>query len=463
MSTSITVRRYLNKQDVRYATTEFSGSADEMFHNGNEKINPSQIAKAVVLKDLRGMLMAVLPGPHILDLDAINRQLHRDLREAGVEDYQTVFADCSPGILPPLGEAYGFETVVDDGLLDQDLIYFVSGNQNELVRISGYDFQMLHSNAWFGNTFSQISKEEQKQTATTSPKIDSTESETKDIRQQLAELSQAPELPLMAQKINQLDTNPYAHGEDLAKLIENDPTLSDQIVRYAQTASYVKDPSIATLRQTMSRGLSYDLVMNIALAISTLRAFKITSHGPLGLQSCWRHATYSATLIHGLCTLLPRKQSVQTGKAILSGMLHNIGHLAMGGMFPKEFSDLSAALNDNSSEISITDLEQRMFGINHCEIGHWLAELWNMPSEVCTAIKHHHDADYDGHYKEYAYLVYLADNLLAQHNIGDASDDEIPEKLLQDLGLNRQQVNVVIEKTIKDRDDLDNMARQLVA
>src|SRR5210317_348917 len=131
-----------------------------MFNNGNEKVNPSQIAKAVVLKDIRGMLMAVLPGPHLLDIDAINRQLHRNLREADTEDYQTVFSDCTPGILPPLGEAYGFETVIDDGLLDQDLVYFVSGNNNELVRISGYDFQLLHSNAWYGNTFSHISKDE---------------------------------------------------------------------------------------------------------------------------------------------------------------------------------------------------------------------------------------------------------------------------------------------------------------
>lgn len=461
MSTSITVRRYLNKQDVRYATTEFSGSVDEMFKRGNEKIDPSQIAKAVVLKDIRGMLMAVLPGPHVLDIAAINRQLHRNLREAPAEDYQTVFADCSPGILPPLGEAYGFETVIDDGLLDQDLVYFVSGNENELVRISGYDFQLLHSNAWFGNTFSQISKDDSKQKAVDTPEIET--STNKDIRQQLAELSELPELPPMAQKIVQLDTNPYSHGEDLAKLIESDPAFSEQIVRYAQTASYVKDPSLATLRQTISRGLTYDLVMNLALGISTLKAFKITEHGPLAMQASWRHATYSATLVHGLCTLLPRKQSVLTGKAILAGLLHNIGHLAMGSLFPKEFANLTTALADNNGETSITVVEQRMFGITHSEIGHWLAELWNMPSEVCTAIKHHHDPEYDGPHKEYAYLVYLADSLLAQHNIGDASDDEIPDKLFESLGLSRQQVNAVLEKTIKDRDDLDNMARQLAA
>jgi HD-like signal output (HDOD) protein len=86
-----------------------------------------------------------------------------------------------------------------------------------------------------------------------------------------------------------------------------------------------------------------------------------------------------------------------------------------------------------------------------------------MPSEINTAILHHHDLEYSGPYKEYAYLVHLADTLLAQQNIGDSSNDEISDEFLQRLGLNRQQVNVVLEKTIKSRDELDNMARQLAA
>ena len=49
MSTSITVRRYLDKQDVRYATTVFDGALEDMFSRGNDKVNPAQIAKAVVL------------------------------------------------------------------------------------------------------------------------------------------------------------------------------------------------------------------------------------------------------------------------------------------------------------------------------------------------------------------------------------------------------------------------------
>lgn len=463
MSTSITIRRYLNRQDVRYATTEFTGGQEEIFVNGNEKINPSQIAKAVVLKDLRGMLMAVLPGPNTLDLNAINRQLHRNLREADINDYQNVFSDCTPGILPPLGEAYGFETVIDDGLLDQDLIYFVSGNSNELVRISGYDFQLLHSNAWFGNSFSQISKTNQIEDTKTKDELkEPPASSVQDIKQRIDTLQDIPKLPLLAQKINQLNSNPYAHGEDLAKLLDSDLTLSNQIIQYAKTTPYVKDKNASSIRQVISRALSYDLVMNMALAIAAMRPFKITATGPLGLQSFWRHAAYSATLTHGLCQELPRKLHVQIGKAILCTMLQNLGHLAFGTLFPKEFGELNNTFG-NTPDLAIFDLEHRMFGISHTEIGYWLCDAWCLPSEVVTVSLNHHNQDYDGIHKEYVHLVYISNQLLKQHNIGDATDSDISDDFLNKLGLTRQQITTVLEKTIQGRDDLDSMARQLAA
>jgi len=463
VSTSITVRRYLNKQDVRYTTTEFSGDMDNLFNSGNEKINPGQIAKAVMLKDMRGMLMAVLPGPNNLDIDAINRQLHRNFRKADSQDYQSVFSDCAPGVLPPLGEAYGFETVIDDGLLDQDLIYFASGNNNELVRISGYDFQLLHSNAWYGNTFSHITRESKKDNFSSNGSATApSPSISNNIRQQLEKLDHVPKLPSLAQKIIQLNTNPYAHGEDLAKILEGDLTLADQIIRYAQTAAYVKDPSISTIRQAISRGLTYDLVMNLALGIATTRTFKNTAHGPLGSQAYWRQVTYSATLLHGLCQAMPRGKIIQTGKAILCGILHNIGYLVFGHLFPKEFSTLNNSVGDHT-DMAILDMEQRMFGTNHAEIGHWVSDAWNMPPEVIVTTLQHHNADYKGPYKEYVHLIYLTDLMLKQHNIGDASDEEITDVLLQELGLTRQQINQVLEKTIQGRDDLENMARQLAA
>jgi Ala-tRNA(Pro) deacylase len=91
MSTSITIRRYLDRQDVRYATIPCD-DIETVIHQGSDDIPADHIAKAVILKDLRGMVMAVIPGPHHLDLDALNRQLHRNLRAAEAQDYHGIFA-----------------------------------------------------------------------------------------------------------------------------------------------------------------------------------------------------------------------------------------------------------------------------------------------------------------------------------------------------------------------------------
>ncbi|HEY5602255.1 MAG TPA: HDOD domain-containing protein, partial [Gammaproteobacteria bacterium] len=176
----------------------------------------------------------------------------------------------------------------------------------------------------------------------------------------------------------------------------------------------------------------------------------------------WRHATYSATLIQGLCQILPRKQNLQTGTAVLCGLLHNIGYLVFGYLFPKEFAALNIAFSE-SPDNAIVELERRRFGITHTELGHWLMDAWSMPAELITVTAEHHNSSYAGPYKEYVRLVYLTDTLLKQHNIGDAADDEISDEFLQSMGLTRQQLNATIEKTIQGSTELDNMARQLAA
>jgi len=459
MSTSITVRRYLDKQDIRYATASYTGNTNDVFKNGTKSINAAQIAQAVILKDLRGLLMAVLPGPNHLNLEALNRQLHRNLQLATPEDYHGIFADCAPGIVPPLGEAYGFETIIDDGLLNQDLIFFVSGNDNELVRISGYDFQLLHSNAWYGNTFSNITDEEAESKATqdSNPIGNKT-----NLKRQIEKITNLPPMPTMAQKIIQLNTNPYAHAEDLAKLVETDPSLSAQIIRYAQSPFYGYPGSVTSVRQAISRVLGYDLVMNIALGICVTRPFKTTPHGPLGLHAFWRHATYSATLAQGLCNVMPRKTRPRAGTAYLSGLLHNFGFLILGYLLPREFATLNNAISE-TPDVSILELEQRILGGSHTELGLWLMESWNMPAEISVSVAQHHEEQYSGPHAEYSRLIYLADILLKSEDIGDASTEEIPETLLESMGLTKQQVMAVLEKTIQGREELDTMARQLAA
>jgi hypothetical protein len=53
--------------------------------------------------------------------------------------------------------------------------------------------------------------------------------------------------------------------------------------------------------------------------------------------------------------------------------------------------------------------------------------------------------------------------LLKGLDMGDAESDELPDELLASLSLNTDQVAKVLECTVASRDELDAMARQLVA
>ena len=464
MSTSITIRRYLDRQDVRYATIPCD-DVHTVIQQGSDDVPAGNIAKALILKDLRGMVMAVVPGPHHLDLEALNRQLHRNLRPAEPQDYHGIFADCTPDMLPPLGEAYGFETIIDDSLLDKDLVYFVSGNTNELIRISGHDFQLLHSNAWYGNTFSHITSEANHDTGEATDAATSQKppiASKANVKQRIQKITNMPPMPSMAQKIIQLNSNPYAHAEDLAKLIEKDPSLSAQIIRYAQSSFYGYEGAIASVRQAISRVLGYDLVMNIALGIAATRPFKSAPQGPFGLQAHWRHATYNATLSQGLCNAIASKQRPRPGTAYLCGLLHNFGFLVLGYLFPNEFIKLNNAITEDPNT-PVIEHEERLLGTNHAELGSWLMEAWNMPEEVHVTISEHHNGNYSGPHAEYVRLVNIANQLLKRHDIGDAISDELPAELMEKVGLSDAQAIAILEKIVEWREDLETMARQLAA
>lgn len=106
-------------------------------------VSGKRIAKAVVLEDARGLVMAVIPGNRHVNTKAINARLGRSLHMVPEHKLEAVFLDCEPGAVPPLGPVYGLETVVDDALEAYPEVYFEAGDHRSLVHMSSADFLKL--------------------------------------------------------------------------------------------------------------------------------------------------------------------------------------------------------------------------------------------------------------------------------------------------------------------------------
>ena len=60
------------------------------------------------------------------------------------EEAAGLFADCEAGAIPALGTAYGIETMLDESLDDEPVLYFEAGDHEHLVRLdSGAFFRLL--------------------------------------------------------------------------------------------------------------------------------------------------------------------------------------------------------------------------------------------------------------------------------------------------------------------------------
>jgi Ala-tRNA(Pro) deacylase len=150
MTISATVQRYLQGRGVRYEvlTHPFTGSSSETAQSAH--VSGERIAKTVVLRDgdaEDGYLLAVLPASHHLSLDLLQRWLGRPAALASEQEVGRLFPDCELGAIPPLGEAYGLDMVLDDSLAGLDEVCFEGGDHRSLVRVGGEEFRELMSGA----------------------------------------------------------------------------------------------------------------------------------------------------------------------------------------------------------------------------------------------------------------------------------------------------------------------------
>jgi len=137
------IKTYLEKHDVDYDLIKHPRTQSSMKTAQSARIPGGLLAKAVILRDERDYLMAILPSTHHLDLDMINLHQDRDMELVSEEDISCLFSDCEPGALPPIGPAYDIETILDEALTGLPDIYFEAGDHRELIHVSGDAFRKL--------------------------------------------------------------------------------------------------------------------------------------------------------------------------------------------------------------------------------------------------------------------------------------------------------------------------------
>ena len=152
MSIPTRLSSYLDQRGARYETCAHKPSRSSAETARAAQVLPHQLAKSVILEDDTGCVMAVVPADRMIMLGHLSQLLGRKaLRLSDESRVAMLFEDCHPGAVPPVGMAWGMETIVDDELEANELVYMEGGDHERLLCMSGDQFHALMSAARHGH------------------------------------------------------------------------------------------------------------------------------------------------------------------------------------------------------------------------------------------------------------------------------------------------------------------------
>ena len=117
-------------------------TASEMAHTLH--ISGKMVAKVVIVKTDDRFVMAVLPSNWQVNFEGLTDVLGGGrVRLATEEELKELFPDCEVGAMPPFGNLYGLEVVVDQSLAEDEKIIFQAGTHLGAMKLRYRDFADL--------------------------------------------------------------------------------------------------------------------------------------------------------------------------------------------------------------------------------------------------------------------------------------------------------------------------------
>ncbi|WP_425905443.1 aminoacyl-tRNA deacylase [Nitrobacter sp. TKz-YC02] len=150
MTIAPTLQKYLD-QTVTYEQISHDPTMSSTRTAEACNVPGDYLAKGVVLRRNGGYLLAILPASHHIRLSTLEMLLGDKVALASEDEIAQLFCDCERGAVPPVGECYGLDVIVDDSIEAQREIYIEGGDHATLIHLGRGEFARLTADARHGH------------------------------------------------------------------------------------------------------------------------------------------------------------------------------------------------------------------------------------------------------------------------------------------------------------------------
>ncbi len=193
-----------------------------------------------------------------------------------------------------------------------------------------------------------------------------------------------PSLPSVALEVWHMSRAEDCDFREVACLLERDTVLAGRVLGIAQSARYATRVPPTSVHEALVR-LGRETVANILLeAAVTMKVFDAP-----GYQEKVDEYRLHSLAVAQIAVEVARHAGVDPGTAFLSGLLHDVGFVALLMVAGDEARARKRKLLPFETIVQAADYV-------HAEAGAFLTGFWNLPPEVTEAVRLHEEVDSRG-------------------------------------------------------------------
>lgn len=172
---------------------------------------------------------------------------------------------------------------------------------------------------------------------------------------------------------------------DIAKLVQQDQALAAKVLKTVNSSYYGLSSPCGSIDRAMGY-LGLNTVKSLVLGFSLVETTKHSGENGFDLEGHWRRAIIGAT---GSRILAKAVGGVDAEEAFTAALFQDMGMLAAFASLKDEYANVISGVPHRK----VCTSESDVFGFDHTQAGTELAIKWKLPTEICEAIRGHHNAD----------------------------------------------------------------------
>ncbi|MDZ4722873.1 MAG: HDOD domain-containing protein [candidate division Zixibacteria bacterium] len=229
------------------------------------------------------------------------------------------------------------------------------------------------------------------------------------VKQVVSNIRNLPTPPIVFHQIQKVISSPNASATQVASILAEDPAMSVKVLKLTNSAFYGLSREIDSVKQAVVI-VGMEAIRNLVLSASVLEMFKGKNVDEEYQEKFWRHSLATAFCSRILARAIKTRGIVDPDAAFSSGLLHDIGKIVVCGFLP----DAYLKFNEERMKDRVApnyEIEERILGYNHCQIGTLLTSQWKLPAKLIEAITFHHHPQQSTAADSMPYLVNLANSI----------------------------------------------------